>query len=189
VPECPAGSINSLRLHVCSQLHQHRHPLHVHLSPACSTPRVEPPRLLAAPRPSPRSASPPGAWSHALTSDQFNIWTPRLLVWSGGGLLIGHFPTHLLPPGAFDGPEVEHGAHFLILPLWSPNGARTRYTHLDPGDVHTTPHTRTTLSRAGEQPTQLTQPCNCTVVHHYRYTHVHHFRYEHGDDSTPLAPR
>jgi hypothetical protein len=67
--------------------------------------------------------------------------------------------------------------------------ARTRHTHLDPGDVHPTPHTRTTLSRAGEQPTQLTQPCNYTVVHHYRYTHVHHFRYEHGDDSTPLAPR
>jgi hypothetical protein len=38
-------------------------------------------------------------------------------------------------------------------------------------------------------PTQLTQPRNYTVVHHYRYTHVHHFRYEHGDDSTPLAPR
>jgi hypothetical protein len=67
--------------------------------------------------------------------------------------------------------------------------ARTRHTHLDPGDVHPTPHTRTTLSRAGEQPTQLTQPCNYTVVHHYRYTRVHHFRYEHGDDSTPLAPR
>jgi hypothetical protein len=48
--------------------------------------------------------------------------------------------------------------------------ARTRYTHLDPGDVHPTPHTRTTLSRAGKQPTQLTQPCNYTVVHHYRYT-------------------
>ena len=65
---------------------------------------------------------------------------------------------------------------------------RTRHTHLDPGDVHLTPHTRTTLSRAGEQPTQLTQPCNYTVVHHCRYTHVHHFRYAHGDDSTPLAP-
>jgi hypothetical protein len=50
--------------------------------------------------------------------------------------------------------------------------ARTRHTHLDPGDVHPTPHTRTTLSRAGEQPTQLTQPCNYTVVHHYRYSHV-----------------
>jgi hypothetical protein len=23
--------------------------------------------------------------SHALTSDQFNVWAPRLLVWSGGG--------------------------------------------------------------------------------------------------------
>jgi hypothetical protein len=67
--------------------------------------------------------------------------------------------------------------------------ARTRYTHLDPGDGHPTPHTRTTLSRAGEQPTQLTQPCNYTMVHHYRYTHAHHFRYEHGDDSTPFAPR
>jgi hypothetical protein len=39
------------------------------------------------------------------------------------------------------------------------------------------------------EPTQLTQPCNYTVVHHYRYTRVHHFRYAHGDDSTPLAPR
>jgi hypothetical protein len=26
-----------------------------------------------------------GRLSHALTSDSFNIWTPRLLVWSGGG--------------------------------------------------------------------------------------------------------
>ena len=74
-------------------------------------------------------------------------------------LLIAYFLIHLLPPPS------------------------------DPGDVHPTPHTRTTLSRAGEQPTQLTQPRNYIVVHHYRYTHVHHFRYEHGDDSTPLAPR
>jgi hypothetical protein len=38
-----------------------------------------------------------GSLFHALTSDSYNILTPRLLVWSGGGFLVGYFPIHLLP--------------------------------------------------------------------------------------------
>jgi hypothetical protein len=46
--------------------------------------------------------------SHALTSDKFNIWTPRLTVWSGGGAINGRcFPIHLLP--AVEGARVVSG--------------------------------------------------------------------------------
>jgi hypothetical protein len=73
---------------------------------------------------------------------------------------------------------------------WGFNGfCKTHNISIADTPIYGPPHTRTALSRAGEQPMQLTQPCNYTVVHHYRYTHVHHFKYAHGVESTPFAPR
>jgi hypothetical protein len=40
-------------------------------------------------------------------------------------LLIGYFPIHLIPLSVRGGPEVEHGAHFLILYYPFPCGAHT----------------------------------------------------------------
>jgi hypothetical protein len=60
-----------------------------------------------------------------------------------------------------DGPEVEQGAHFLI--LYYPEYGFLLYAR-----THASTHTRT---------------YRYTMVHHYRYAHVHHFRYAHADES------
>ena len=59
--------------------------------------------------PQPKEAQPR---SHALTSDEFNIWTPRLRVWSGGGFN-WLFPSSLNTPRTRESTLSQHHLHHV----------------------------------------------------------------------------